>query len=204
MRRENLSVLVLGLALVLVTWRVLRPDAEPPPAPPGDKPAASPRTPSSPGPTPPEAQASPEPPRRARTWSEGSRVHVPRPSRLSVPYHTANAAPSPDDTDVESELPTTLTAEQIREVIREDVLDPLQECVTDWMEVDPGLEGRVVVGFTVGPEGLVDVEIVDHTEVPPGPLACFSEALWDADWPPIAGDVVVNYPFVFFDDEADD
>lgn len=197
MRKELAIALSLVPLVILTAWWLMRPTPTPetPEAPP--EPIAEP-------PVPPASELDPAPPaqapRRARTFSEGSRVHIPRPAV------DMSAADAPSQAVEERQqalgtLPTTLSAEEIQDVVQGQVIEPVKECVLDWMELDPGLEGEVVVGFTLGPEGLMDVEIVDHSDVPAGPLSCFASAVWEAGWPAVDGEVVVNYPFVFTQEE---
>ena len=62
----------------------------------------------------------------------------------------------------------------------------------------PGLTGKVTLEFVLGPDGLADVGILEHSDVPMGPLSCFSAAVWEVEWPaPATGTLTVTYPFEF-------
>lgn len=89
-------------------------------------------------------------------------------------------------------------AEDIRAAIQE-VVPGIQECMDAWWAVDPQLEGRVVMDFTLTPEGLGEVAVLEHDQVPFGVQTCFASAIYEADWPrPEVGELQVTYPFVFF------
>ena len=76
------------------------------------------------------------------------------------------------------------------------VADDIEACIDDWAELNPGLNGRVDVGFRIGPEGLTEAWIVDHQDVPAGPLTCFSAAVWEVDWADITEEPLeVTFPF---------
>jgi hypothetical protein len=77
------------------------------------------------------------------------------------------------------------------------VLPEVRECIEAWMEQDPTLSGRVVLEATVGPEGLGEVWVVEHSDVPLGPLSCFGAALYEASWPAFAEPTTVTFPFTF-------
>jgi hypothetical protein len=57
-----------------------------------------------------------------------------------------------------------------------------QKCLEDWGERDPALEKGVMLAFTLDAQGLQEVWIEDHPEVPQGALACLSNALYPLDW----------------------
>ena len=89
------------------------------------------------------------------------------------------------------------TAQAIRSKMDE-VTDEMAECLGEWMALDPSLEGKVSMGFRIGPDGLQDAWVVDHTDVPFGPLSCFGSAIYSADWTGVSAEPVeVTFPFVF-------
>jgi hypothetical protein len=57
-----------------------------------------------------------------------------------------------------------------------------QKCLEDWGQRDPALEKGVMLAFTLDAQGLQEVWIEDHPEVPAGALACLSNALYPLDW----------------------
>jgi hypothetical protein len=71
-------------------------------------------------------------------------------------------------------------------------------CLDDWSALDPGLEGQVNLAFQLGPEGLQDAWVNDHTDVPFGPLSCFSSAVYGQDWTGVTSTPLeVTMPFTF-------
>jgi hypothetical protein len=57
-----------------------------------------------------------------------------------------------------------------------------QRCLEAWAERDPALEKGVMLAFTIDAQGLQEVWIEDHPEVPSGALACLSNAVYPLDW----------------------
>jgi len=150
--------------------------AAPPAGTPGTDPSARPRTAiPKPSPAAPEAPAAPSTPDAA----EAEDALVPPPPSAPVPAE---------------QMPTAL-----RTVVEEQVKDAIAACLESWAAVQPGLGGQVLLEFELGPEGLQTVSILDHSEVPMGPLSCFASAIWEAQWPAPegGGTLTVTYPFVF-------
>ncbi len=69
--------------------------------------------------------------------------------------------------------------------VAEDVVPLIEECLDEWREADPSVEGEVKLGFTLDNFGLEKVEILDSSrDIPAGPVTCFATAVWDTgDWP---------------------
>ncbi len=190
-RGALLAVLAVGSVLIATAlgWRSMvlpRAAVHPRAAPEGSR-----------APEPPAIQ--PTPPRQhSRTWAEGSAVPVPRPTARG-PAEVRDAR-VPDEAWPDHQPPPPggdVREEDVHEVVMGQVIRPLRECIDDWMTLDPALEGRVVLGITLGPGGLEQVEILDHSEVPPGPLSCFASAVWEAGWPASDEPVEITYPFIF-------
>ena len=66
------------------------------------------------------------------------------------------------------------------------------------MALDPDLEGQVNIGFQLNADGLQDAYVVDHSDVPLGPLSCFAAAVGEVDWAGVTADPLeVTFPFTF-------
>lgn len=155
-----------------------------------------------------QAEAAPPPPVRAaqtpapagpsRTWSPGSRTSVPRPV-LTRTGPTPATAPAPgtqapgDGAELDDDAP-------LREALSaslEAVVPQVRDCLHQWWMIDPNLAGTVELEFVLDRQGLGEVEVLDHTDVPVGPLSCFATALFDAEWPQVASEITVVQPFRF-------
>jgi hypothetical protein len=64
------------------------------------------------------------------------------------------------------------------DMVHEDV----EACLRDWSAFDPSIEGEVAIAFGIDAQGLTQVWIQDHADVPPGPLSCFASAVYGVDW----------------------
>lgn len=62
------------------------------------------------------------------------------------------------------------------------VSDAIEQCLSDWSEALPELEGSVMVGFEIDQDGLQEAWIEDVDAVPEGPLDCFGDAVHSLDW----------------------
>jgi len=129
--------------------------------------------------------------REPHTFAPGARTPVPRP----LPTRTSVApplAPAPTDTGAEDL--------QLREALHatlEEVVPDVRDCLQMWWMLDPALSGAVEVEFALTEQGLGEVEILDHSDVPVGPLSCFATALYGVDWPRTQKEVTVVQPFRF-------
>ncbi len=182
------ALLALGLGLLLS-----RPE---PPARAPQEPAAR-STPSPDG----SPTASAEPPATAPAADARKRTRIPRPAQASAPRkivtRTASASSDPAAPST-SEDPTRDNILARRDAIREDI----SACIARWGELEPGLEGRVLVEFELDERGLSDAWIADHDGVPEGTLDCFSEAVWHIDWEgTVALPLTVSLPFVLTTDD---
>jgi len=76
------------------------------------------------------------------------------------------------------------------------VRDDIEACIEDWSEVEPDMDGQVVVRFSLDADGLQEAWIGDVEDVPAGPLTCFAAAVWEVDWADISDDPIeVSFPF---------
>ena len=79
--------------------------------------------------------------------------------------------------------------------------DDIGACLGEWMALDPTLAGKVNVGFQLDATGLTDAWIVDHSDVPLGPLSCFGSAVYGVDWSGVTTEPLeVTFPFTFSPD----
>lgn len=87
--------------------------------------------------------------------------------------------------------------QDLKELLQTEVSDSVKECIEAWMELDPSLQGRVRLSFTLGPEGLEQADILDHEGFGGGALTCFGTALYEVEWPsPPDGTLTVTWPIV--------
>lgn len=97
----------------------------------------------------------------------------------------------------------TTDAEGIQSAVFES-LDGIRECYDGWLELQPDLEGEIVVRFVISDGGgggavsqaeVVDGTLPEHTFFDGCVLNVMSTMRFEA--PPGGGEVVVNYPFAF-------
>ena len=96
--------------------------------------------------------------------------------------------------------PTLTSPDDLQAAIDDGVrplLEDIHRCVMDWAAVDPELSGEVVLELEFGPEGLQQVHVLGHTEMPTGVTSCFAATLWEGEWPATEEAVSVDYPFTF-------
>lgn len=137
----------------------------------------------------PEVVAPPVPGVRERppdTYQPGARTKVPRPA---LPTRTSRGPEggAADDEVLRAALSASLQA----------VVPDVRDCLHQWWMINPDLAGAVELEFVVDEQGLGEVEVLDHSQVPMGPLSCFATALYDAEWPRVEGSVTVVQPFRF-------
>ena len=88
--------------------------------------------------------------------------------------------------------------ESIAQTMRDSAIEDIMDCLNAWWLLDPGIEGHVELEYVIDSTGLKEAAIVDHTEVPFGPLTCFATALYRTRWPASSeGEVVNVQPDVF-------
>jgi hypothetical protein len=98
--------------------------------------------------------------------------------------------------------PTRIIGGLDRELVRRTVRAHLAEvrfCYERELQTHPGLEGRVITGFTIGGNGAVLTSVVESSSLAnPAAEHCIAEAVrrWNFPKPESAGVVVVSYPFV--------
>jgi hypothetical protein len=143
-----------------------------------------------------------------KSFEEGARVVIP-PEMAKSPLPKANEDHGAEDglvdTSLQGGLPeakSLLKGEDLRiaiaQTMRDEVTEDIMECLNAWWLLDPAIEGRVDLEVVLDASGLKEAAIVDHAEVPFGPLSCFATALYRTAWPGSAeGDVVTRQPVVF-------
>lgn len=201
MQTRRLIPLALVVALAaLLAWVLLRPATQTPATQtPGPDPAAPGPDPAAPDPAPTAADSA----RHARTWRSGARTPVPRaPSRARRPDA---GAPSPapevpaEAGPIDRREHPPADAAQTRDAIwsrLDDVEADIETCLDAWRAEDPDLEGTVNMGFQIDASGLQQAFVVDHSDVPLGPLSCFSAAIGDVDWSELSSEPVeITFPF---------
>ena len=160
-----------------------------------------------------------DPPEREQAASEGAKPTAPlpgssdtKPTRARIPRvpkvvrntaPTASVAPLPSvapeaaDEDVATggvDPTIPLTAAGISSVV--DKMRPsIEACVDTWTDETPEIQGRVLLAFQIGPEGIQDAWIMEHESVPTGILGCFSSAVYEQRWPAAPDGVEVTMPF---------
>jgi hypothetical protein len=166
---------------------------DPPPRSAGT-PTETPERPRVPIPRPPVRAASKDVPNRPPNVSKD-----PASEPVGVRDERGLAEPPEEPRPPPQKVPSADMPAALRTVVEEQVKDDIGACLDQWSVATPGLTGRVEMEFQLGPDGLHQVSILDHSEVPMGPLSCFSAAIWDADWPAPAegGELTVTYPFAF-------
>ena len=158
----------------LLAWLALRPTGDPAPV------AAAKATPL----VRPTARSMPV----TSTVSDNSIIKNKSTNQIAPALASAPAHPS-----------RTLTPEGgpalLRSVMQDEVAPEIMRCVTEWHDEFPDASGEVIMGFTLGPEGLMDARIEESTELPVGLLSCVSAAVWEGDWPANPdGQLEVRYP----------
>ena len=169
-------------------------------------PAATPRVVSRP--QPPVPAVSPTSAHPGDNRKTAMRTSIPRAVRTNTGGSPPAGAPVPADApEAEAVGPTDRrepapengwTAMAAIKGKMDEVTDDIAACLGEWMAIDPSLEGKVSMGFRLGPEGLQEAWVVDHTDVPFGPLSCFGTAVDSADWSGVTEKPIeVTFPFVF-------
>jgi len=152
------------------------------------------------------------------------RAPIPRPDGLSprakqealrAVMQNLNAAQQGTQEDVEQEANLDvviepagpLSKEAINEVIRSK-LGELLRCTQDWADAEAQKQaqgekgallnagGRMVMGIHLDEQGVDFVEILDVEVVPEFVRSCFSDFIYDAQWPTTDEPVFIEYPFV--------
>lgn len=76
------------------------------------------------------------------------------------------------------------------------VAEDIGACISEWEAIYPALNGKVNVAFTLNADGLQEAWIMEATDIPVGPLSCFSAAVWGVEWVGVVRDPVqVTFPF---------
>lgn len=156
------------------------------------------------GPTEPSRVVAVAPPATPR------RVRVPRPPPRPVPEVTAPkpAEPPPEPADeapdvgrgpVDKRGGDATDGAALKELLTQQmdaVARAVQPCADAWAAQEPELDGRIVLRFGLDADGLQDVWIEDHDDVPGVVLDCFADAVWLGDWSGITPDPLeVSWPF---------
>ena len=161
---------------------------------------------------------------QAQTATPRYRTPIPRPDGLSprakqaavkaaiqnlkaAQQGTQEDAEQDANLDVVFEPVGLLSKEAVNEVIRSK-LGELLRCTQDWADseadkhaqgIDGALsnaEGRMVMGIHLDEQGVDFVEILDVEVVPEFVMGCFSDFIYDAQWPSTDEPVLIEYPFV--------
>lgn len=144
-------------------------------------------------------------------FKEGSRTEIPRRAQTRAATTSAPASPTtpaepakPQDGPVDRREGAHGSGQEVVSDIQErmaSVKDDISECLGAWMEQDPDLEGKVLLTFQIGPEGLQDAWVKDYEDVPFGPLSCFSSAVYAVDWTGVTDEPLeITWPIVFTQD----
>jgi hypothetical protein len=106
------------------------------------------------------------------------------------------------DEEVDPGTPWPIDADGINGAIRER-LGEIKECYDSWLQLDPDLQGKVVVGFVIAEQQ--DLGAIRETTVVESTAGdntffegCVLNVMSDLQFePPEDGEVTVNYPFMF-------
>ena len=125
----------------------------------------------------------------ARSFERGARTLIPR-------FEEGAGSPEGSGDDVAAqEFLQVLSGEELESWIASTASDGFEQSMTDclnsWWLLDQGIEGDVQIELVLDTSGLKEAAVLMHSDVPPGPKACFSEALYGAAWPSTAGQNVV-------------
>ena len=114
-------------------------------------------------------------------YAPGSRAPVPPPAA------PASSGPSSLEEGVDPRVAVTSQLESLGPVVK--------DCLHQWWMIDPALTGDIQLEFVFNADGLGGVDILDHSEVPVGPLGCFTEALYGTAWPPLGEETVIRHSY---------
>ncbi len=90
-----------------------------------------------------------------------------------------------------------LPPEVIQRIVRQN-FGRFRFCYEEGLRIQPGLQGRVTVRFTIRQDGSVGTSGVVASEIGPGVATCVARAMFPLSFPvPEGGTVTVVYPFVF-------
>jgi len=200
-----LAALVIAALVLTVSTRTGTGASEPgaAPTPSAGAPAAGSASPlaapgtAAPGPSMPPAGAPRAIPR------VGARTILPRPPPRAAAAGDAavpRAVPTEGLRDRRGKPPSEQSKELMEHVkagldlVEEDV----EACIKAWTDADPSIQGKVLLGFQIGEDGLGKVWIQDYEDVPRGPLTCFASAVYDVDWSGMTDEgVEITVPFEY-------
>ena len=116
---------------------------------------------------------------------------------VAVKRGKGRKAGSPEVVPGTAEVRGSLDKELIRRIIRRHI-NEVKFCYERELTRNAGMEGRVMVNFTIGPTGAVVASIVQSSTLGnPTVEQCIAGALRRWEFPrPQGGIVVVTYPFV--------
>jgi TonB family protein len=122
---------------------------------------------------------------------ERTRDRAPETDVSEVPPSAASESALP-----EAKVEGALDRDIIRRVVRAHV-DEVRYCYNEGLQHDPGLEGGVVVRFTIGESGsVIESTLADSTLADEDVATCIVSAVTRWSFPkPEHGKVVVTYPF---------
>ncbi len=157
-----------------------------------------------PAPAPPSA-----PPKARRAAIPAPRASAPAPVSTGPTVTSIEAAPKEAEEDEEAEEhggvdPALPLTPQSLQTVADRMRPSIAACVEAWTAELPALRGEVVLGFQLNAEGVQEAWVVEHDEVPPAVLGCFSAAVYEQDWPAAPDGVEVTFPFTIEAGLADD
>jgi len=138
-----------------------------------------------------------------RTRSASIHVHAMRSTTLLLALlgacRPAAATDAPPKIVAAEEVRGALDKDIIRNVVRSHIAE-VRDCYNRGLARDHELEGRVMIQFTIAPDGNVRVAVVVDSPLPDDRVGkCIVRAVkrWRFPQPEGGGNVVVSYPFVF-------
>jgi RNA polymerase sigma-70 factor (ECF subfamily) len=133
-------------------------------------------------------------PRAFGIYRRGARTTVPRflpvatapdaaaPRLVTPPPRLEPAGDKPPRSRLEKDPPNLARMQSKVMAVLEDMNARADRCLEGWSAADPALQKGVMVGIEMDRMGLTRVWIDDLVEIPQGPLACLSNAVYSLDW----------------------
>jgi hypothetical protein len=115
------------------------------------------------------------------------RARIPRPPSLPAQPAPARATTTAATTELRGPIdrrgpgaPAVKTAELGAKL--DTIAADIEACVAAWQELDPSIDGTAMLAFQIGSEGLTEVWLAEHAELPAAAATCFSSAVYAVDW----------------------
>lgn len=139
----------------------------------------------------PQRTPSPVPPEPARPAAAAKPAHSVQlvrseaPKAATAPLKSIVPLPEGPDGPVDRRGPVRSRSPRELEILSygfETLDEDLQECLSQWKELDPAKTPEVMIGFELDSSGLTRSFVENAEDLPFGPKTCLSNAVYGIDW----------------------